>query len=303
MITVQCSCGKSFDTFPCHIKAAKATGTKCETCRVRRKRFAHPCAQCRATLELKESVIRYNSSGRFFCGRKCMGAWRTANFIGTAHPNYKEKVEVFCQICGLVRSVHRSQARYLTYLCGASECRGEWARRHNTGLRNSKVAIPCAQCGKEKIVWPSHRDMYKRLFCSMACRSKWNKANYRGSDNPNWHGGGRTDPFMRSINQRMAAGMRSSLIRGKEGKPWQGFVDYDMFQLRDHLSSTMPDGFTWDDFDKLHIDHKRPIATFSFKDASDSDFKACWALSNLQLLPALENMRKSAKYTPGLAVA
>jgi 5-methylcytosine-specific restriction endonuclease McrA len=69
----------------------------------------------------------------------------------------------------------------------------------------------------------------------------------------------------------------------------------------------MPLGYTWQDFlsGKLHIDHIIPIAAFNFRSPGDADFKHCWALKNLRLLPAKENMRKGAKLTaphqPGLA--
>ncbi len=59
----------------------------------------------------------------------------------------------------------------------------------------------------------------------------------------------------------------------------------------------MPDGYTWDDFlsGALHIDHETPVAVFNFTSPSDYDFKRCWALTNLRLLPALENLKKGAK--------
>ena len=45
----------------------------------------------------------------------------------------------------------------------------------------------------------------------------------------------------------------------------------------------------------LHIDHMKPMSAFRFETAEDDNFKQCFALENLQLLPAIENMRKSAK--------
>jgi len=57
----------------------------------------------------------------------------------------------------------------------------------------------------------------------------------------------------------------------------------------------MPKGYCWQDFleGKLHIDHKIPISAFNFTKSEHIDFKRCWALSNLQLLPARENIIKS----------
>jgi len=44
--------------------------------------------------------------------------------------------------------------------------------------------------------------------------------------------------------------------------------------------------------DDFHIDHIRPISSFKYTSADDEDFKKCWALSNLQWLPADVNMSK-----------
>jgi len=59
----------------------------------------------------------------------------------------------------------------------------------------------------------------------------------------------------------------------------------------------MPRGYVWDDYmnGKLHIDHKIPVSVFNFNKTQDIDFKKCWALKNLQLLPAIENIKKNNK--------
>lgn len=83
--------------------------------------------------------------------------------------------------------------------------------------------------------------------------------------------------------------------------------DYDVDMLARHLKKTMPKGYAWQDFlnGALHIDHKIPVSAFNFKTPEDIDFKRCWALKNLQLLPARENMIKSSKlekpFQPSLA--
>jgi 5-methylcytosine-specific restriction endonuclease McrA len=51
----------------------------------------------------------------------------------------------------------------------------------------------------------------------------------------------------------------------------------------------------WNDLDKLHIDHIVPISVHNFEKVTDDDFKKCWALNNLQLLPSIENISKGAK--------
>lgn len=65
-----------------------------------------------------------------------------------------------------------------------------------------------------------------------------------------------------------------------------------------HLLSTLPEGYNESDIcdgSKLHIDHIRPVSSFNLTGEIDDEFLECWSLSNLQLLPANENMKKSNK--------
>ena len=74
------------------------------------------------------------------------------------------------------------------------------------------------------------------------------------------------------------------------------------------LKLTMPEGYCWEDYinNKLHIDHIIPVSVFNFTKPEDIDFRNCWALSNLRLLQARENLRKSDKlykpFQPALAI-
>lgn len=97
------------------------------------------------------------------------------------------------------------------------------------------------------------------------------------------------------ISTRIGNAIRDSLKYGKGGVGWKSLVGYDEKDLEKHLKKTMPVGFTWDDFmcGDLHIDHKIPIAVFNYETTRDMDFLKCWALDNLQLLPAHENFVKN----------
>lgn len=67
-----------------------------------------------------------------------------------------------------------------------------------------------------------------------------------------------------------------------------------MEELEKRLRSTLSFDCTWDDFlgGDLHIDHIRPIRSFRFSSPDDAEFKECWALSNLRLIPAHQNLVK-----------
>ena len=92
--------------------------------------------------------------------------------------------------------------------------------------------------------------------------------------------------------------IKIALKRNKAGH-LEDILGYSLKKLENHLGKTMPKGYNWDDFLRgdLHIDHIVPVSAFNFNHEQDIDFKRCWALKNLQLLPAIENMRKSAKLT------
>ncbi len=78
---------------------------------------------------------------------------------------------------------------------------------------------------------------------------------------------------------------------------FQNTLGYSKEDLLNQLQATMPAGYSWEDVlaGRLHIDHVRPLASFSYQTTDDQAFRDAWALSNLQLLPAMENMRKGAR--------
>jgi len=115
--------------------------------------------------------------------------------------------------------------------------------------------------------------------------------------------------FKNHLHATVSKAILKSLRGGsKGGETWPSLVGYDANALINHLNKTMPEGYTWADYsrEKLHIDHKIPVAAFNFSSPQDIDFKKCWALKNLRLLPAFDNMSKSDNlarpFQPSLAM-
>ncbi len=73
-------------------------------------------------------------------------------------------------------------------------------------------------------------------------------------------------------------------------------LPYTKAELASHLLSTLPDGYTEADIPNLHIDHIRPVSSFNLTGEPDDEFQSCWALSNLRLIPAEDNLSKGAKW-------
>ena len=102
-----------------------------------------------------------------------------------------------------------------------------------------------------------------------------------------------------NLNQRMSCLIRQSLKNNKTGRHWETLVGYIVEDLLKRLKSTMPEGYTWQDYmeGRLHIDHKIPISAFNYDNTNNPDFERCWSLDNLRLLPARENVIKSNHLT------
>ncbi|HDZ15013.1 hypothetical protein LCGC14_0950440 [marine sediment metagenome] len=133
-------------------------------------------------------------------------------------------------------------------------------------------------------------------FYSKETRAKMSAAK-KGVLHPNWgkkavNNGGIKTLEKRKLKSRIARAIRGHLKGdGKGGQEWQTLVGYDYRQLTRRLKSTLPPGYEWErDFVKakgrLHIDHIVPVSAFNFTKPEHEDFKRCWALKNLRLVPA-----------------
>ena len=99
-----------------------------------------------------------------------------------------------------------------------------------------------------------------------------------------------------NLNDKISRAIRLSLKGNKAGRHWESIVGYSFNDLKEHLEKTLPRGYTWQ---QCHIDHIIPISVFNYTSPEHIDFKRCWALSNLRLLPAKENIiKKDTIYKP-----
>jgi len=111
------------------------------------------------------------------------------------------------------------------------------------------------------------------------------------------------------LNHRMSTHIRVSLLNGKNGYKWESLVGYTVEDLEKHLKRTLRKDIFWESFIKnpedYHIDHIIPVSAFNYENEKDIDFKRCWALENLRIIPKSENLKKkdklSAPFQPSLA--
>jgi len=128
---------------------------------------------------------------------------------------------------------------------------------------------------------------------------RWQKKNpekVRKTQNKYKRNRARIDPKY-NLNRRMGCMIWQSLKGNKKGRHWETLVGYTLNDLTKHLKNTVPKEYTWQDYlkGKFHIDHIKPISAFNFIKPEDEEFKQCWALDNLQLLLAEDNLRKGKK--------
>jgi len=91
--------------------------------------------------------------------------------------------------------------------------------------------------------------------------------------------------------------LRKALGASKRGMSWKEFMPFTAAELRSHLENKFTAGMDWAAFmrGEIHIDHVIPQSRFHFESPNDEGFKRCWALSNLQPLWAIDNVRKGAR--------
>ncbi|NBJ13328.1 hypothetical protein [Microvirga arsenatis] len=118
----------------------------------------------------------------------------------------------------------------------------------------------------------------RQVFCCRSCRQKAESAT----------------PEVR-LNARVRAGIHKTLKSGKGGRSWSELVGYSVEELKAHLERQFLPGMGWHNMGDWHLDHRLPLASFSFDSAEHPDFRAAWALTNLQPLWAEQNIKKKAQ--------
>jgi hypothetical protein len=154
----------------------------------------------------------------------------------------------------------------------------EWARRNRTTLR--KIKATYRQRNRENI---------------RSNRREWER---KQREIRNYH-------FI--LSKRMRRAIIRALREGKNGRRTAELLGYTTRELWMHLVATLPPGSRIEDFwlpvghpQRLEIHHVVPISAFKYETAIDPEFKTCWAIRNLQLVPAKDHPRgKQSKISKG----
>lgn len=106
-----------------------------------------------------------------------------------------------------------------------------------------------------------------------------------------------TDPRYK-ISKRTRTAVYTCLKEANISKYRSTFsiIGYGIDELMEHLEGLFTEGMTWDNYGEWHVDHKKPMSSFSFKSVDDIEFKECWKLDNLQPLWGEDNLSKGSDY-------
>lgn len=138
----------------------------------------------------------------------------------------------------------------------------------------------------------------KHLASRLKTEAEW-RARNRERDRKNrrdYFAALRADPQFR-VRSSVSAYMNFCLKSRKSGRTWSSIVDYTLQDLVSHLERQFKAGMNWGNYGRSgwHIDHIVPVSSFKFTSPEDPEFKACWSLSNLRPLWAVDNLRKGNK--------
>jgi hypothetical protein len=99
------------------------------------------------------------------------------------------------------------------------------------------------------------------------------------------------------LYHRMSQSVRSALLGAKRKCKWENLLGYSVADLKRHLESQFTEGMTWEKFfgGGIHIDHITPRMNFSYSSPKNSQFRECWALSNLRPIWPKQNSISGAQ--------
>lgn len=195
------------------------------------------------------------------------------------------------------RKIHKTVGNQTLRECSACKCWKTFDQFYKHINHGDGLYSQCKICQKERSNEWRKKNRHKINL--------WWKKNYKKDPEKHrqhsrkWY---HNNPEKRStlkgrIDINVSNAIRLALKGRKNGRSWEGLVGYSCDQLIRRLKRTMPQGYTFNDYlnGKLHLDHIIPISVFNYNSAECIDFKKCWSLKNLRLIPADLNLKKGNK--------
>lgn len=101
------------------------------------------------------------------------------------------------------------------------------------------------------------------------------------------------------LKNNVARAVHYALKGGRGTGRTFALLGYTLEELSAHLERQFLSGMNWENYsrDGWHVDHIRPLCSFTYESPDDPQFREAWALSNLQPLWAEDNIKKGGKIT------
>lgn len=150
----------------------------CKECKYKQSKQRHKiiCLECNKEFTSQDKNQK-------FCSSKCMGKWRSKNFVGKNNP-----------LTG--------RFRY--------ELRGNNSPRWK---EENHIYFHCEYCGKIKEENINSYNKKNHHFCCTKCRNKWDSENLRGSNNPHWNHDKSKEDRENSKHRNLTEGYNDFIIR------------------------------------------------------------------------------------------
>jgi hypothetical protein len=228
----------------------------------RRPTVLRLCAGCGRTKMVRVDTIKESGN---YCSREC---WRRSR---------KREFPIACKQCGKTFYVAEYRKGTAAYCSGHCRSIGLYPKAKASGFGAKEGGVP----------WN------KGVPSSLETREKLSKA-HMGQKPSNT---GRGNPARRRLCKNISSAVSRSITKGvKKSRRWESLVGWTIYDFKKRMQRLLKTGMTWNNYGQAwHVDHIIPVSAFNFKVPEDADFRRCWALTNLQPLWKLDNLKKNAR--------
>jgi endogenous inhibitor of DNA gyrase (YacG/DUF329 family) len=91
---------------------------------------------------------------------------------------WRKKYVRNCQYCGQEFHPAHNHTKFCSWKCGAAGRTGP--------TRKNQITVPCANCGATLSRNAKKAKVFPRHFCSLRCKSEFQRSQFSGKDNPNF---------------------------------------------------------------------------------------------------------------------
>jgi len=190
----------------------------------------------------------------------------------------QKKILISCKECGSETERNSNYQRYCrpcARIVNLRNCSASSMRRHKE--RKVEKRFKCRHYGTG---FKGRRG--KNFYCSPGC---WRSFGIQGR-----------------ISSAMRTGINRGMLKGqKSSKKTFDILGFTLAEFLEHIERQFLPGMSWANYRNgeagWHIDHRVPLTAFKYKTFSCPEFKAAWALTNLQPLWDRDNRRKNDRRT------